>query len=106
MMLEYEFLVEAEEIVLAPEAKPSQKTKKQPSREGCFVRIKQSWWGRLGLNQRPTGYEPAALTPELRPHVDIIIAQLASSGDEFMRNNHSYYQNLSFFGSFGNRNVV
>jgi hypothetical protein len=37
MMLEYEFLVEAEEIVLAPEAKPSQKTKKQPSREDCFV---------------------------------------------------------------------
>ena len=25
------------------------------------------WWGRLGLNQRPTGYEPAALTAELRP---------------------------------------
>ena len=26
-----------------------------------------SWSGRLGLNQRPTGYEPAALTAELRP---------------------------------------
>ena len=30
MMLEYEFLVEAEEIVLAPEAKPSRKTKNDP----------------------------------------------------------------------------
>ena len=47
--------------------------KKQPSREGCFVRIKQSWWGRLGLNQRPTGYEPAALTAELRPRLDHFI---------------------------------
>ena len=26
------------------------------------------WWGRLGSNQRPIGYEPTALTPELRPH--------------------------------------
>ena len=26
------------------------------------------WWGWLGLNQRPTGYEPAALTAELHPH--------------------------------------
>ena len=42
------------------------------------------WWGRLELNQRPTGYEPAALTPELRPHVDTIIAQLVSRGGEFM----------------------
>jgi hypothetical protein len=25
------------------------------------------WWGWLGLNQRPTGYEPAALTAELHP---------------------------------------
>lgn len=25
------------------------------------------WWGWLDLNQRPTGYEPAALTPELHP---------------------------------------
>ena len=25
------------------------------------------WWGRLGSNQRPIGYEPTALTPELRP---------------------------------------
>ena len=25
------------------------------------------WWGRLGSNQRPSGYEPPALTPELRP---------------------------------------
>ena len=30
-------------------------------------RISLIWWGRLGLNQRPTGYEPAALTAELRP---------------------------------------
>lgn len=25
------------------------------------------WSGRLGSNQRPIGYEPTALTPELRP---------------------------------------
>ena len=25
------------------------------------------WWGRLDLNQRPIGYEPTALTTELRP---------------------------------------
>ena len=25
------------------------------------------WWGWLGLNRRPTGYEPAALTTELHP---------------------------------------
>ena len=25
------------------------------------------WWGRLGSNQRPIGYEPTALTTELRP---------------------------------------
>lgn len=29
------------------------------------------WWGRLGSNQRPSGYEPPALTPELRPQVVI-----------------------------------
>lgn len=32
------------------------------------------WWGWLGLNQRPTGYEPAALTAELHPHTWHIIA--------------------------------
>ncbi len=26
------------------------------------------WWGWLGSNQRPIGYEPTALTPELHPH--------------------------------------
>ena len=25
------------------------------------------WWGWMGSNHRPTGYEPAALTPELHP---------------------------------------
>ena len=25
------------------------------------------WWGQLGLNQRPIGYEPTALTTELCP---------------------------------------
>ena len=25
------------------------------------------WWGQLGSNQRPSGYEPPALTPELCP---------------------------------------
>ena len=25
------------------------------------------WWGWKGLNLRPTGYEPAALTTELQP---------------------------------------
>ncbi len=25
------------------------------------------WWGWLGLNQRPIGYEPTALTAELHP---------------------------------------
>jgi hypothetical protein len=27
---------------------------------------KPKWWARLGLNQRPIGYEPTALTTELR----------------------------------------
>ena len=27
------------------------------------------WWGYLDLNQGPTGYEPAALTTELYPHI-------------------------------------
>ena len=26
------------------------------------------WWGHLGLNQGPIGYEPTALTTELCPH--------------------------------------
>ena len=30
------------------------------------------WSGRLGLNQRPIGYEPTALTPELRPDYNIV----------------------------------
>ncbi len=29
------------------------------------------WWGWLELNQRPTGYEPAALTAELHPRVAV-----------------------------------
>ena len=37
----------------------------------------------MELNQRPTGYEPAALTAELRPHVDIIIAQPSDHRDNF-----------------------
>ena len=28
---------------------------------------KTIWWGWKGLNLRPTGYEPAALTTELHP---------------------------------------
>ena len=28
-----------------------------------------TWWGRLELNQPPSGYEPPALTDELRPLV-------------------------------------
>lgn len=31
------------------------------------------WWGRLGSNQRPSGYEPPALTPELRPQDSLYI---------------------------------
>lgn len=31
---------------------------------------KAEWWGWLDLNQRPTGYEPAALTTELHPLVE------------------------------------
>jgi hypothetical protein len=39
------------------------KIKKYPS----FLRdiFKIEWWAHLGLNQGPTGYEPAALTAEL-----------------------------------------
>lgn len=29
--------------------------------------ISAEWWGRLELNQPPSGYEPPALTDELRP---------------------------------------
>lgn len=43
--------------------------------------IKQLWWGWLDLNQRPTGYEPAALTTELHPHRSFaIIANFAVVG--------------------------
>ena len=55
------------------------KTKQRgPSVDLNIIKLKQScqhiidkikiWWGWLGLNQRPTGYEPAALTAELHPH--------------------------------------
>ena len=27
----------------------------------------KKWWGQLGSNQRPSGYEPPALTTELCP---------------------------------------
>ncbi len=30
------------------------------------------WWGRLDLNQRPIGYEPTALTTELRPRIESV----------------------------------
>ena len=33
-----------------------------------------SWWGRLESNQLPSGYEPPALTDELRPRTSAIIA--------------------------------
>lgn len=33
------------------------------------IKGNQAWWGRLDLNQRPIGYEPTALTTELRPQV-------------------------------------
>lgn len=31
-----------------------------------------NWWGWKELNLRPTGYEPAALTTELHPHVCVV----------------------------------
>ncbi len=34
--------------------------------------IKNFWWGRLESNQLPSGYEPPALTDELRPHSMIL----------------------------------
>ena len=46
----------------------SKSTIKKPAT--CQFRI---WWGRLGSNQRPSGYEPPALTPELRPQGSFIL---------------------------------
>ena len=34
------------------------------------------WWGRLESNQLPSGYEPPALTDELRPHAPFILTLL------------------------------
>ena len=31
------------------------------------------WWARLDSNQRPIGYEPIALTSELRAHLIVLI---------------------------------
>ena len=36
-------------------------------KNGENAKLYSLWWGRLGSNQRPIGYEPTALTPELRP---------------------------------------
>lgn len=36
-------------------------------KNGKNAKLYSLWWGRLGSNQRPIGYEPTALTPELRP---------------------------------------
>jgi hypothetical protein len=33
-----------------------------------------AWWGRLGSNQGPIGYEPTALTTELRPLVGVDVS--------------------------------
>ena len=33
----------------------------------CATRADDAWWGQLGSNQRPSGYEPPALTAELWP---------------------------------------
>jgi hypothetical protein len=33
-----------------------------------------TWWGWKELNLLPSGYEPPALTDELQPHVEVIIA--------------------------------
>ena len=46
---------------------PFARTKNTPL-WACYDQVLQ-WWGRLDLNQRPTGYEPAALTTELRPQI-------------------------------------
>lgn len=35
----------------------------------------KTWWGRLDLNQRPIGYEPTALTTELRPRISVNTAE-------------------------------
>ena len=44
-------------------------------KNGENAKLYSLWWGRLGSNQRPIGYEPTALTPELRPRsVQYIIA--------------------------------
>ena len=49
------------------------KTKLPENRKFYFVKIQESselhidyQWARLGSNQRPSGYEPPALTAELR----------------------------------------
>ena len=44
------------------------------------------WWGRLELNQLPSGYEPPALTDELRPQTFGIIAYFTLLGYMFLIN--------------------
>ena len=53
MMLEYEFLVEAEEIVLAPEAKPSRKTKNDP-----LAKVVRAICSSKAVLVGATGFEP------------------------------------------------
>ena len=41
-----------------------------------LVMNKSLWWGRLESNQLPSGYEPPALTDELRPRTPFILTLL------------------------------
>ena len=49
-----------------------------------FIRRDVCWWARLDLNQGPIGYEPTALTAELRARVEIL-----SSIQKFIVNYHN-----------------
>lgn len=67
------------------------------------------WCGRLGSNQRPSGYEPPALTPELRPQgytVYNISSSEDNGNDEREGDNGAEGRDNDKFGGFFNASAV
>jgi hypothetical protein len=55
---------------------------------GSVLMVTGRWWGWLDLNQRPSGYEPPALTPELHPRG--VAENGATNRSEYSRFGESY----------------